>query len=86
MLESRVQLANGVFKDDIDGPVIAITVKNTSHDPLSSFSIFPIRVTQVLLNYAHTNNFVTVVDKLVQQPLQSIIGVGMLVNSNHKAP
>ncbi|KAI6767955.1 hypothetical protein HG530_005964 [Fusarium avenaceum] len=84
-LEGRVQLANGVFKNDIDGPVIAISVEYTPHNRLRIISILLIRIAQFLLDHTHTHNFVSVIDKLLKQPLQRIIGVSMLVDSDHKA-
>lgn len=85
-LEGRVQLAAGVLQHHADGPVGAIALENRVHDVLSLVLVCLVGVvgSQLLFNHAHAHDLVSIVDQLVEQPLQRIIGIGVLVHADHE--
>lgn len=79
-----MQLAAGVFKHDADGAIGAVLLENGIHHGLGVVLVRGADAAHVLVDDAHADNLVAVVDQLVEQPLQRIVGVGVLVDADHE--
>ena len=84
-LKRGMQLANSVLEDEADSSIGSILGQNIAHDILRILLILLVVETSVLFDYSDADNLVAVVYQLIQQPLDSIVRVGVLVDSNHEA-
>lgn len=81
-LERRMQLASCVLENHADGAVGAILLDDRVHELLG---VVLIRAFGVFFDDAHTHDLVPIVDQLIEKPLQGVVGVCVLVYSDHES-
>lgn len=84
-LKCSVQLADGIFKYNADGTIGTVPGCNSLHDISCIFLIFLGRITNLLFDDTDGNDFVSVIDQFVEKPLKGVVGVAVLIHSNHKS-
>lgn len=80
-----MELADGIFESEAQRTVSAILGDDVAHGSFGILLVvFRIVRPNVSLEHAHADDLVAVVNQLVEQPLQRIIGVSMLVHADHE--
>lgn len=80
-----MQLSNSIFENEAQGARFLVLSHDALKDVLGIVLILLVAQSCFFLDDANTYDFVSIVHEFSQQPLEGIVGVCVLVNSNHES-
>lgn len=84
LLEGSVELSHRVFKDNTNRLVKFVLGLDCLEQPLCILLIVLLARADGAFDHSDADDFITIVNHVVQQPNQRVIGIGMFVDANHK--
>lgn len=84
LLESSVKLAHSILQREAQSAVSLILGDDALHDLLRLVDVLLVAEPSLSLEDAHTNDLIAIIDEFSKKPLQCIIGVGILIDTDHE--
>lgn len=81
-----MQLTHGVLQDEAQSAVSGVLEQDILHDIPRILLVLLVASSYATFDDTDADDLVSIVHQFVQQPLQGIVGVGMLVHSHHEGP